>query len=104
MQNGRISVLLGLDHIQINESMLLGPKQVIPSEVSTGIHIRVDLPSRDKLRKWYLVHALGGFLVLAGRGLDIALGGTGALWSFILISQTLGACVTAWVGTASRST
>ena len=99
-----IDVLLGLDHIQINESLLLGPEQVIASEDSTGIHIRVDLPSRDKLRKGYLVHALCGFLVLASGGLDIALGGTGALRSFILITQTLGACVTAWIGTASMST
>ena len=99
-----VGVLLGLDHIQINESLLLGPKQVIASEDSTGIHIWVDLPSRDKLRKWNLVHALGGFLVLASGGLDIALGGTGALWSFILIAQTLGASVTTGIGTASRST
>ena len=44
-----VDVLLGLDHIQIDKIMLLGPEQLIPSEFCTGIHIGVDLPSSDKL-------------------------------------------------------
>ena len=81
-----IDVLLGLDHIQINEILLLGPEQVIPSEVGMRMHIGIDLPSRDELSKWHLIHTHVGFLVLCGGGLGPALGGTGALWSFILIS------------------
>ena len=44
-----VDVLLGLDHIQIDKILLLGPEQFIPSEVGTGIHIGVDLPVSDKL-------------------------------------------------------
>ena len=99
-----IGVLLALDHIQINEILLLGLEQIIPSEVGTRIHIRVDPPSRDKLSQWYLIHAHGGLLLLGGGGLGPVLGGIGALWSFILVAQTLGTRVTAGIGTASRCT
>ena len=99
-----VDVLLGLDHIQIDKILLLGPEQIIPSEVCTGIHIGVDLPSSDKLSKRYLIHAHGGLLVLGGGGLGPALGGIGALWSFILVAQTLGARVTAGIGTADIGT
>ena len=52
-----VDVLLGLDHIQVDKVLLLGLEQIIPSEVGTGIHIGVDLPSSDKLNQWYLIHA-----------------------------------------------
>ena len=74
-----IYVLLSLDHIQINEILLLSPEQIIPSEVGMMIHTGVDLPSSDKLRKRYLIHAHGGLLELGGGGLGPALGGIGAL-------------------------
>ena len=67
-----VNVLPGLDHIQIDKILLLGPEQLIPSEVCTGIHIGVDPPSSDKLSKWYLIHAHGGLLVLGGGGLGCA--------------------------------
>ena len=98
-------ILLVLDHIQINESLLLGPKQLSASEDSTSIHIRVDLPTFDVLIECNLVHALSRFLLLAGSGLDIALGGTRALWCFILrIAQSLGASVTTGIGMARATT
>ena len=99
-----ISVLLALDHIQINEILLLGPEQIIASDVGTRIHIRVDPPSRDKLCQRDLIHAHGGLLLLGGGGLGPALGGIGSLWSFVLVAQTLGASVTTGIGTARRST
>ena len=65
----------------------------------------VELPSNDELGLRHLIHAHDGFLVLGGGGIGPVLGGgTGALWSFILILQTLGARVMAWIGTASRGT
>ena len=98
-------ILLVLDHIQINESLLLGPKQLSASEDNTRIHIRVDLPAFDVLIEGNLVHALSRCLLLAGSGLDIALGGIGALWGFILgVAQTLGASVTTGIGTARATT
>ena len=69
-----IDIPLGLDHIQINEILLLGLEQIIPSEVGTRIHIGVEFPSSDVLSKWHLIHAHGGFLVLGGGGLGPALG------------------------------
>ena len=99
-----VDVLLGLDHIQIDKVLLLGPEQIIASEVGTRIHIRVDPPSSEKLCPRNLIHAHGGLLLLGGGGLGPALGGIGALWSFILVAQTLGTRVTAGIGTASRST
>ena len=79
-----MDVLLVLDHIQINESLLLEKKKLSASEDSTRIHIAIDLPAFDILIEGNLVHALSRFLLLAGSGLDIALGGIGALWGFIL--------------------
>ena len=99
-----IDIPLGLDHIQINEVLLLGPEQLIPSKVGTRIDVGIDLPTRDELSKRHLIHTHGGFLLFGGGGLGPALGGTGALRSFILIAQTLGARVTAWIGTVCRST
>ena len=97
-----VGILLVLDYIQLKESLLLGPKQFIASEDSTSIHIRVDLPAFDVLSEGNLVHALSRFLLLAGSGLDIVLGGTGALWCFILrIAQSLGAT---GIGTARATT
>ena len=68
------------------------------------MHIRVELPETDELRLGYLIHALSGFLVLTSGCLDMALGGSGALWCFTWIAQTLGSCVTARVGTARATT
>ena len=99
-----IDVLHGLDHIHISEILLLGPEQIIPAEVGARIHIGVDLPSRGKLSKWYLIHALGGLLKLGGGGLGPALGGIGALWSFILVAQMLGARATTGIRSGSRCT
>ena len=99
-----IDVLLGHDHIHINEILLLGPEHIIPSKVGTRIHIGVDLPSSGKLSKWYLIHALGGLLELGGGGLGPALGGIGSLCSFVLVAQTLGARVTAGIGTTDIGT
>ena len=84
-----IGVLLGLDHIQIDKVLLLGPEQIIPSEVSTGIHIGVDLPSNIELGQRYLIHAHGGIPLLGGGVLGSMLGGIGAPWSFILVAQPL---------------
>ena len=64
--NFHVDVLLGLDHIQIDKVLLLGPKQIIPSKVGTGIHLGVDRPSNDELSQWYLIHAHGGLLDLGG--------------------------------------
>src|SRR4051812_40287839 len=75
-----IGILLVLDDIQIGESLQLGPKQLTASDGSMRIHIRVELPETDELRERHLVHALSGFLILASGGLDMALGGIGALW------------------------
>ena len=69
-----------------------------------GIHIGVDLPPSDELSKRYLIHAHEGLLVLGGGGFGSALGGIGALWSFILVAQTLGARVTTGIGTANIGT
>ena len=100
-----VGVLLVLDYIQINESLLLGPKQLSASEDSTSIHIRVYLSVFDVLSEGNLVHALSRFLLLAGSGLDIALGGIGALWCFILrIAQSLGASVMTGIGMARATT
>ena len=100
-----VGVLLVLDCIQINESLLLGPKELSVSEGSTRIHIRVVLPAFDVLSEGNLVHALSRFLLLVGSGLDIALGGIGALWGFILgVVQTLGASVMTGIGTARATT
>ena len=92
--NFHVDVLLGLDHIQIDKVLLLGPEQIIPSEVGTGIHIGVDLPSNNELSQWYLIHAHGGLLELGAGVLGSALGGIGALWSFIWVAQALRARVT----------
>ena len=59
-----VDVLLGLDHIQIDKILLLGPEQIIPSEVCTGTHIGVDPLSSDELSKWYLIHAHCWLLLL----------------------------------------
>ena len=100
-----VGILLVLDYIQINESLLLGPKQLSASEDSMSIHIRVDLPAFDVLIEGNLVHALSRILLLAGSGLDIALGAIGALSGFILgVAQTLGASVTTGIGTARATT
>ena len=72
--------------------------------ISFRIHIGIDLPSRDKLNKRHLIHTHDGFLVLGGGGLGPALGGTGALRSFVLIAKALGTRVMAWVGATSMST
>ena len=99
-----VGILLVLDDIQISESLLLVPKQFTSSDSNTRIHIRVELPETDELRLGYLVHALSRLLVLASGGLDMALGGGGALWCFTLIAQTLGASVTTGIGTARATT
>ena len=99
-----VDVLLGLDHIQIDQILLLGPEQIIPSEVCTGIHIGVDLPSSDKLSQWYLIHAHCWPLQLGGGGLGSALGGIGALWSFIMVAQALRARVANGVQTMNIGT
>ena len=84
-----IQILLGLDHIQVNEILLLVPEQIIASEVGMRIHIGVDLPSNNELGQRYLIHAHGGLPLLGGGVLGSALGGIGALWSFILVAQPL---------------
>ena len=62
-------------------------RQVRPGYATGYIpDIGVDLPSRGKLSKRYLIHALGGLLELGGGGLGPALGGIGALWSFVLVA------------------
>lgn len=80
-----IDILLGIDHIQIDKVLLLGPEQIIPSEVGTVIHIGVDLPTSNELVQRYLIHAHGGLPMLGGGVLGSVLGGIGALWSFILV-------------------
>ena len=98
-------ILLALDHIQIDENLLLGLEHLGASEHSPRIHIGINPPAFDILRDRNLVHALSRFLLLAGSGLDIALGGIGALWGFILgVAQTLGASVTTGIGMARATT
>ena len=98
-------VLLALDHIQIDENLLLVLEHLSASEDNPRSHIGIDPPAFDILRDKNLVHALSRFLLLAGSGLDIALGGIGALWGFILgVAQTLGASVTTGIGTARATT
>ena len=93
-------ILLALDYIQIDENLLLVPEHLSSSEHSPRSHIGIDPPVFDILRDRNPVHALSRFLLLAGSGLDIALGGIGALWGFILgVAQTLGASVTTGIGT-----
>ena len=100
-----VGILLVLDDIQIDVGLLLVPEKLTASDSGTRVHIRVKLPETDILRHRNLVHALSRFLLLAGSGLDIALGGTGALWGFILrIAQSLGASVTTGIGTARATT
>ena len=52
-----IDVVLGLDHIDVDEILLLGPEQLIPSDILTRLHIGVDPPSSDELGLRHLVHA-----------------------------------------------
>ena len=92
--NFHIMVLLGLDHIHIDEVLLLGPEEIIPSEVGSGIHIGVHLPSNNELGQRHLIHAHDGLFLLVGGVLGPALGRIGALWSFILVAQPLGPGVT----------
>jgi hypothetical protein len=47
--NWNIDVLLGLDHIEVYEILLLGPEQIIPSNNLTRLHIGVEPPSSDEL-------------------------------------------------------
>ena len=68
-----------------------------PLKVGTGIHIGVDLPSNNELSQWYLIHAHSGLLELGGSVLGSALGGIGALWSFILVVEVLRARVIAGI-------
>ena len=49
----------------------------------------VELPSNDELGLRHLIHAHDGLLLLGGGVLGSALGGIGALWSFILVAQPL---------------
>ncbi len=44
-----VGILLVLDHIQIDESLLLGPEQLGASEDSPRIHIGIDPPAFDIL-------------------------------------------------------
>ena len=42
---------------RLDKILLLGPEQLIPSEILTGPHIGVELPASNKLSQWYLIHA-----------------------------------------------
>ena len=96
-------VVLGLDHTDVYDILLLGPEQLISSKVGTRSHVGIDLPTRDKLSKRHLIHTHGGFLLFGGGGLGSALGGIGAL-CYLCVAHTLGSRVTAWIGAAIRST
>ena len=87
--NIHVEVLLGLDHIQIDQILLLGPEEIIASKVSPGIHIGFELPSNDKLGLGHLIHAHDGLLLLGGGVLGSALGGIGALCNLIFVAQSL---------------
>ena len=82
--------MLGLDHIDVYEILLLGPEQLIPSDILTRVHIGVDPPLSDELGLRHLVHANIWLLELVSGLLDVALWGIGALRCF-LIAEPLGA-------------
>ena len=44
-----IDVVPVLDHIDVDEILLLGPEQLIPSDILTRVHIGIDPPSNDEL-------------------------------------------------------
>ena len=79
-----IDVVLGLDHINVDEILLLGPEQLILSDTLTRVHIGVNPLSNDELVLRHLIHAKSWLLDLVGGLLDIALLGIGALWSFLI--------------------
>ena len=43
-------VVLGLDHTDVYDILLLGPEQLISSDILMRIHIGIDPPSNDELR------------------------------------------------------
>ena len=102
--NFNIVILLGLDHIHIDQILLLVPEEIIASRASPGSHIGIELPSNHKLGLGHLIHAHDGLLLFAGGVLGPALGSSKrSLWNIIWVAQTLGPCVTAEIR-ATRET